>query len=59
MLSIHHLKKRINKERDELHHLMEYEELSSFDVQKQSQELDCLILCYYRQNKDDQHLNEP
>ncbi len=52
-------KKIINQLRNELHNLIESENLSSSIVQKRSQELDELILMYYRQIKKDQELKEP
>lgn len=52
-------KNHINKLRDELHNLIETENLNSSIVQKRSQELDDLILMYYRQIKKDQELKEP
>jgi hypothetical protein len=42
---------RINQLRNELHKLIELEQLNSLNVQKISQELDALILLYYRQQK--------
>ncbi len=42
---------RINQLRNELHQLIEQEHLDSGCVQKLSQELDALILLYYRQLK--------
>lgn len=59
MLKKYYLKKRIKNVRDELDHLIEYEELSSSVVQKQSQKLDVLIISYYRQYAYSQHLKEP
>lgn len=49
----------INHLRDELHQLIEYEQLNSEIVQKRSQELDAMILLYYRQVKEIQELKEP
>ena len=42
----------INQLRNELHKLIECEQLSSDIVQERSQELDELILLYYKQTKD-------
>lgn len=52
-------KNNIDKLRDELHILIESEKLNSSIVQQRSQELDRLILMYYRQIKKDQELKEP
>lgn len=49
----------INQLRDELHQLIECEQLNSDIVQKRSKELDDLILLYYRQSKERQELKEP
>lgn len=40
---------RINQLRDELHQLIEHEQLNSCSVQKMSRELDAIIILYYRQ----------
>jgi hypothetical protein len=42
---------RIDQLRSELHQLIEHEQLDNCKVQKISQELDALILLYYRQMK--------
>lgn len=52
-------KNHIDKLRNELHNLIETENLNSSIVQKRSQELDDLILMYYRHIKKDQELKEP
>ncbi len=52
-------KNSINQLRDELHSLIESENFTSKIVQKRSQELDDLILLYYRQNEKNQELKEP
>jgi hypothetical protein len=52
-------KNSINQLRNELHDLIESENFTSKIVQKRSQELDHLILLYYRQEKKDQELKEP
>lgn len=54
-----YLEKRIINVRDELDHLIEFEELSSNVVQKQSQKLDFLIISYYRECSYSQNLKEP
>lgn len=52
-------KNDINELRKELHQLIESENLTSIHVQKRSQELDNLILLYYRQVKKNQELKAP
>lgn len=61
-------KKDINQRREELHKLIENEDLLSDVVQESSRELDDLILSYYRkpeeecqeeQPEESQELNEP
>ena len=52
-------KNSIEQLRIELHKLIEYEHFNSDVVQERSQELDALILLYYKQNKDRQALKEP
>lgn len=42
---------RINQLRNELHRLIEHEQLNNCNVQKMSQELDAMIIMYYRQLK--------
>lgn len=49
----------INQRRDELHQLIEYEQLNSDVVQERSRELDALILLYYKQPTEYQELKEP
>lgn len=52
-------KNSINQLRNELHNLIESEKINSSIVQKRSQELDNLIMMYYRQIKKDQELKDP
>lgn len=52
-------KNNIDQLRNELHQLIESEQLGSDIVQERSQELDTLILLYYRQTKECQALKEP
>ncbi len=49
--------KDINNLREELHRLLESENLTSINVLKRSRELDTLILLYY--TKQDHELSEP
>lgn len=49
----------INELRDELHLLMENENVSSDIVQEKSEELDDLILLYYKQIAENHELKEP
>ncbi|HEX2947778.1 MAG TPA: aspartyl-phosphate phosphatase Spo0E family protein [Clostridia bacterium] len=52
-------KSNINQLRNELHHLIDSENLTSTIVQKRSRELDELILLYYKHTKNCQELNDP
>ena len=52
-------KNNIDQLRNELHQLIEFEQLSSDVVQERSQELDALILLYYNKMKEYQELKEP
>ena len=52
-------KSNINHLRNELHLLIESENLTSTIVQKRSRELDELILLYYKQTKKSHELKEP
>jgi hypothetical protein len=52
-------KDSIDQLRNELHQLIESEQLNSDAVQERSEELDALILLYYRQEKECQELKEP
>lgn len=52
-------KNNIDQLRNELHQLIEFEQLSSDVVQERSKELDALILLYYNKIKEGQELNEP
>lgn len=52
-------KRNINQLRNELHDLIESENLTSTIVQSRSRELDELILLYYRQANTSHELNEP
>ncbi len=54
-----HCRKNIDQLRNELYQLIESEQLSSDIVQERSQELDALILLYYRKTKECQELKEP
>ncbi len=54
-----HCKTDINQMRAELHQLIESEQLNSKIVQERSQELDTLILLFYRQAKECHALKEP
>lgn len=51
-------KNSINRLRDELHDLIESENLTSMIVQKRSRDLDNLIYAYYQQYKENQDLKE-
>ena len=51
-------KNSINRLRDELHDLIESENLTSAIVQERSRDLDNLIYAYYQQIKNNQDLNE-
>ncbi len=42
---------KINQLRSELHQLIEHEQLDNCRVQKMSQELDAMIILYYKQSK--------
>lgn len=54
-----HINNNIDQLRNELHQLIECEQLSSDAVQERSRELDALILLYYEKNKEDHALKEP
>lgn len=49
----------IDQLRNELHQLIEIEQISSGIVQERSRELDALILVYYKQKKECKALKEP